>query len=288
MRSARTSSQGRSRCRTPFQPGRRWSVPSPGGPRGSRPSPPRARRRGRLAVRRPGDDHKRSSPSAWIARPRTRRGRGPAGARRGPPLLPPPADTLGRLPRGAAFRAPCGPPRARGRSRAREDAERLAWHLAGGALGLDEEAATALEAAARQAEQRSSYAAAAAAFERAAGLTADEDARPRRLYAAADAALRAGRADDALAFLAEPLAQERTSCCAPPRSGFRGGSSTCGPPARGGYRADRSVAAARGDRPRRSRSRSAPRRAAPNSAWPMRRECSPRPSARRSSRGATA
>ena len=91
--------------------------------------------------------------------------------------------------------------------RARGDAERLAWHLAGAALGVDEEAARALEAAARQAEERSSYAAAAAAFERAAHLTADEDARPRRLYAAADAALRAGRADDALTLLAEPLAQ---------------------------------------------------------------------------------
>jgi DNA-binding CsgD family transcriptional regulator len=93
--------------------------------------------------------------------------------------------------------------------RARDDAERLAWHLAGGAIGVDEEAATALEAAARQAQERSSYAAAAAAFERAAGLTADEEARPRRLYSAADAAFRAGRADDALALLAEPVAQER-------------------------------------------------------------------------------
>jgi DNA-binding CsgD family transcriptional regulator len=93
--------------------------------------------------------------------------------------------------------------------RAGLDAERLAWHLAGAAIGVDEEAANALEAAARQAQERSSYAAAAAAFERAAGLTADEDARPRRLFAAADAALRAGAADDALALLAEPLAQER-------------------------------------------------------------------------------
>jgi DNA-binding CsgD family transcriptional regulator len=88
------------------------------------------------------------------------------------------------------------------------DAERLAWHLAGAALGLDEEAAIALEAAARQAEERSSYAAAAAALERAASLTADEEARPRRLYAAAEAALRAGRADDALDLLSEPATQE--------------------------------------------------------------------------------
>ena len=89
-----------------------------------------------------------------------------------------------------------------------EDAERLAWHLAGAALGPDEEAASALEAAARQAEERSSYAAAAAALERAVSLTADEDARPRRLYAAADATLRAGRVDEALALLSEPVAQD--------------------------------------------------------------------------------
>ena len=92
--------------------------------------------------------------------------------------------------------------------REQQDAERLAWHLAGAAIGLDEEAAIALEAAAHQAEERSSYAAAAAALERAAGLTADEDARPRRLFAAADAALRAGRTEDALGLLQEPAGQE--------------------------------------------------------------------------------
>jgi len=89
------------------------------------------------------------------------------------------------------------------------DAERLAWHLAGAALGPDEEAAIALESAARQAEGRSSYAAAAAALERAASLTADEDARPRRLQAAAGAAFRAGRTEDALALLREPAQQDR-------------------------------------------------------------------------------
>jgi DNA-binding CsgD family transcriptional regulator len=91
----------------------------------------------------------------------------------------------------------------------RPDPERMAWHLAGAAIGQDEEAAVALEAAARQAEKRSSYAAAAAALERAASLTADEDARPRRLLAAADAALRAGRTDHAVGLLVEPAAQER-------------------------------------------------------------------------------
>jgi DNA-binding CsgD family transcriptional regulator len=92
--------------------------------------------------------------------------------------------------------------------RERQDAERLAWHLAGAAIGQDEEAAVALEVAARRAEERSSYAAAAAALERAAGLTADEEARPRRLQAAAEAALRAGRTEDAAGLLDEPLAQE--------------------------------------------------------------------------------
>ena len=92
--------------------------------------------------------------------------------------------------------------------RLRDDVERFAWHLAGAAIGADEEAAVALEEAARRARDRSGYAAAAAALERAANLTADDDARPRRLYAAADAALSAGRADHALALLAEPLQQE--------------------------------------------------------------------------------
>jgi DNA-binding CsgD family transcriptional regulator len=92
--------------------------------------------------------------------------------------------------------------------RTHDDPERLAWHLAGAAIGVDEEAATALEAAAHQAQGRSSYAAAAAAFERAASLSADGAARPRRLFAAAGAALSAGRPGEALALLAEPLAQE--------------------------------------------------------------------------------
>jgi DNA-binding CsgD family transcriptional regulator len=92
--------------------------------------------------------------------------------------------------------------------RGRDDPERLAWHLADAAIGVDEEAAIALEVAARQAQDRSSYAAAAAALQRAASLTADEAARPRRLFAAADAAFSAGRTDDARALLAEPLAQE--------------------------------------------------------------------------------
>jgi DNA-binding CsgD family transcriptional regulator len=89
--------------------------------------------------------------------------------------------------------------------RDRSDPERWAWHLAWAALGVDEEAAAALELAAQQAQARSSYAAAAAALERAASLTGDEEARLPRLYAAADAALHAGRTEDASALLAGPL-----------------------------------------------------------------------------------
>ncbi len=96
--------------------------------------------------------------------------------------------------------------------RDRTDPEHRAWHLAAAALGADEEAASALEDAAKQARARSSYAAAAAALERAAGLTADDEQRLSRLYAAADAALHAGRADDALALLADPLESDGAPC----------------------------------------------------------------------------
>ena len=96
--------------------------------------------------------------------------------------------------------------------RDRHDPERWAWHLAWAALGVDEEAAGALELAAQQARARSSFAAAAAALERSASLSADEGARLRRLHAAADAALHAGRADDAVALLAAPLESGTDRC----------------------------------------------------------------------------
>jgi DNA-binding CsgD family transcriptional regulator len=86
----------------------------------------------------------------------------------------------------------------------RDELERRAWHLAGAALGRDEEAASALELAARQASGRSGYAAAAKALTRAASLTDDETLRLRRLYSAAEAAFRAGRGEEAAALLAEP------------------------------------------------------------------------------------
>jgi DNA-binding CsgD family transcriptional regulator len=85
------------------------------------------------------------------------------------------------------------------------DLERRAWHLAGAAIGRDDVAASALEALALQAGERSGYAAAAAAYARAADLTADGAERLRRLQAAAEAAQRAGRTEDAIGYLADPL-----------------------------------------------------------------------------------
>jgi len=81
-----------------------------------------------------------------------------------------------------------------------------AWHLAGAALGPDEEAAAALAQAAEQARGRGGYAAAAADLERAARLTPDDATRLRRLDAAADASWRAGRAEQAASLATEALA----------------------------------------------------------------------------------
>jgi ATP/maltotriose-dependent transcriptional regulator MalT len=70
--------------------------------------------------------------------------------------------------------------------------DRQAWHRAVAARGPDEDAAVALEQSAQRARARSGYAAAAAALERAAALTADAAPKARRLIAAADAAWNAG------------------------------------------------------------------------------------------------
>src|SRR4051794_10668880 len=81
------------------------------------------------------------------------------------------------------------------------DVDRRAWHLAAAALGPDHKAAAALEQAGMRARDRSAYAVAAAAFERGAGLTADDDVRGRLLFAAADAAWLSGDADRTLGLL---------------------------------------------------------------------------------------
>src|SRR4029079_13165481 len=90
--------------------------------------------------------------------------------------------------------------RARARALPDRDADRRAWHLALASVGPDETAASALAQAGDRAHARSGYAVAAAAYERAATLSAD----PARLrYRAADAAWLAGQGDRAVSLLIE-------------------------------------------------------------------------------------
>jgi DNA-binding CsgD family transcriptional regulator len=83
------------------------------------------------------------------------------------------------------------------------DADRRAWHLAAATVGTDDSASSALEQAGLRAHGRSAYAVAAAAFERAARLGADDERRGHLLAAAADAAWLAGTAERAVTLLAE-------------------------------------------------------------------------------------
>ncbi|MER7484352.1 AAA family ATPase [Streptomyces sp. NPDC126497] len=76
-----------------------------------------------------------------------------------------------------------------------EDADRRAWHHAVVATGPDEQVAAELEGTARRAVERSGYAAAAAAYERAAELTESGTDRARRLVLAAEAIAEEGDID---------------------------------------------------------------------------------------------
>ena len=89
-------------------------------------------------------------------------------------------------------------------------AERRAWHLAATATGPDGGIARDLERSAETALQRGGYAVAAAAFERAAELSAASPDRARRVVGAARAAFHAGQADRAagLADQAERLVDD--------------------------------------------------------------------------------
>jgi DNA-binding CsgD family transcriptional regulator len=78
------------------------------------------------------------------------------------------------------------------------EADRRAWHLALAAVGPDATASSALAQAGSRARERSAYAVATAAYERAATLALDP---APLLYAAADAAVLAGQADRAVALL---------------------------------------------------------------------------------------
>jgi DNA-binding CsgD family transcriptional regulator len=91
-------------------------------------------------------------------------------------------------------------------ARALEGEDRGAWHLAAAVVGPDADAAAALERVAVTATRRAGYAAAAAAYERAARLSESTDDRLRRLSAAADAAWLAGRTAHALALIEEAVA----------------------------------------------------------------------------------
>ena len=89
----------------------------------------------------------------------------------------------------------------------RADAERRAWHLAAAATAPDEQVAAELERTAGEARARSGYAAAVAAYERAAQLSTDLEARPRRLAAAAEASVETGDLDHARGLAARAAAQ---------------------------------------------------------------------------------
>lgn len=71
--------------------------------------------------------------------------------------------------------------------------DRRAWHLAASVDEPDDEVVAALDEAATRARRRGGHEAAAAAWARAAELTPDPDDRARRLYAAAQSSLAAGR-----------------------------------------------------------------------------------------------
>jgi DNA-binding CsgD family transcriptional regulator len=96
---------------------------------------------------------------------------------------------------------------------ARRAPDSRAWHFAAAALGHDEVAAAALERSAVSARLRRGNAAAARAFERAARLSADPEARARRLYEAGLDLLSTVQPDRATQLLAEALSLTEDAGC---------------------------------------------------------------------------
>jgi len=83
------------------------------------------------------------------------------------------------------------------------DIDRRAWHLASAAAGVDEQASAALEQAGTRARDRSAYATAALAFERAGRLASDGERHARLVFAAAEQSWHAGSVPRAVALLDE-------------------------------------------------------------------------------------
>jgi DNA-binding CsgD family transcriptional regulator len=110
------------------------------------------------------------------------------------------------------------------------DIDRRAWHLAAASVGPDDRASSALEQAGDRARERSAYAVASAAFERGAGLAADEASRDRLLYAAADAAWLGGDPNRTLSLL-EDVQIETAAPAIAARSDYLRGqvAMSCGP-----------------------------------------------------------
>jgi DNA-binding CsgD family transcriptional regulator len=92
-----------------------------------------------------------------------------------------------------------------------DDPDRYAWHRAAAVDGPDDAVVADLDAAGTRAERRGGYAAAAAAYQRAAVLTVGAQARAGRLYAAGRNAWAAGQTPQAvsLAAAARELAEDR-------------------------------------------------------------------------------
>ena len=86
------------------------------------------------------------------------------------------------------------------------DGQRITWHRALAQAAPDEKTAAALAEAGADARRRNAPSAAAKAFELAADLTPDAGERARRLFAAAESLVLAGRAPRALELLDQALA----------------------------------------------------------------------------------
>jgi DNA-binding CsgD family transcriptional regulator len=87
------------------------------------------------------------------------------------------------------------------------DVDRRAWHLAAAAIGTDDAAAAALEQAGARARDRSAYATAAGAFERAGRLATEVERRARLLCDSAEAAWLGGLPERARILLDEARSQ---------------------------------------------------------------------------------